>query len=80
MRIVLLTQKEFDELKDYSCSYPTGQIIGKKWKRRLNYYDESKGWYFCEYTRLIPETNEIEIGYWKIVIKGKSDRLPDYLL
>lgn len=45
----VLTQKEFDALPEYSCSIPTGQSIGKEWKRKNNYYDSSKGWILGEY-------------------------------
>jgi len=31
----LLTQKEFDDLLEYSTSIPTGTTIGKRWKRRI---------------------------------------------
>lgn len=44
MNTVPLTKQEFDALPDYSCSLPTGTTIGKQWKRRNNYDDESKGW------------------------------------
>jgi hypothetical protein len=46
---VQLTQQEFDALRDYSASLPTGTAIGKQWKRRNDYYDESKGWRLGEY-------------------------------
>jgi hypothetical protein len=46
---VVVTPREFSNLKEYSCSYPTGVIVGKRWKRKKNYYDESKGWWLGEY-------------------------------
>lgn len=33
MKIVELTQAEFDALPEYSCSLPTGTTIGTRWKR-----------------------------------------------
>jgi hypothetical protein len=47
--VVQLTQREFDELLDYSASLPTGTTVGKRWKRRNDYHDESKGWRLGEY-------------------------------
>lgn len=29
---VMLTKQEFEALLDYSCSLPTGTIVGKRWK------------------------------------------------
>ena len=41
---VHLTQKQFDNLLEYSLTNPTGVTIGKQWKRL------SRGnWYLCEY-------------------------------
>ena len=33
-KTALLTKEELDALPEYSCSIPTGTIIGKRWKRR----------------------------------------------
>lgn len=51
MTTVTLTRKEFEALPDYSCSLPTGTTIGKQWKKRKNYYDESKGWVRGTYSK-----------------------------
>lgn len=37
-----LTQREFDDLPEYSCTFPTGQTIGKRWKRDRNFGNRSK--------------------------------------
>ena len=42
METIYLTQKEFDDLLEYSISQPTGVTIGKVWKRR-NYVFKAKG-------------------------------------
>ncbi len=34
---VRLSQREFDNLSEYSCTIPTGKTIGKQWKRREPY-------------------------------------------
>lgn len=54
MNTMRLTQKEFDDLPDYSCSVPTGTTIGKRWKRRKDYYDQlalndPTRWFIGEY-------------------------------
>jgi len=64
---VQLTRELFDKLGEYSCSLPTGVIIGKAWKRKVNYYDERDGWLLGEYeshpdpTKAIIRWSRIEI-------------------
>lgn len=65
MNTVTLTKKEFADLPDYSCTLPTGTTIGKQWKRRNNYYDESKGWCRGTYSRQI-DKDTVEITWEKI--------------
>jgi hypothetical protein len=48
--LVVLTKDEFDALPEYSCSTPTGTTIGRLWKRKKDYDDETKGWKMGEYT------------------------------
>ena len=48
-RTAVMERADLEELPDYSCTLPTGTTIGKRWKRRRNYYDESKGWVMGEY-------------------------------
>ena len=64
-----MTQEEFNNLLDYSCSLPTGVIIGKKWKRRKHYGDESKGWLLGEYLKHDTEENKISIRWSEITIE-----------
>ncbi len=45
MEDIYLTQKEFDDLLEYSISQPTGVTLGKEWKRR-NYVFKAKGGVF----------------------------------
>ena len=87
METVYLSQKEFDELLDYSCSVPTGQTIGKRWRCRNDYYDASRGWLMGEY---IPDPNDepgwVAIKWRKIVIgtpppvRTRRAQLPVHLL
>ncbi len=49
---IWLTLEQFDELLDYSCSIPTGQTIGKRWKRHEPYVHDPKVktvWYMGQY-------------------------------
>lgn len=64
--LVMVTEREFRELPEYSCSLPTGQTIGKKWKRQKDYYDESKGWLMGEY---IPDPDPEMVGIrWRDLV------------
>lgn len=33
-----ISQRDFDDLLEYSCSLPTGTTIGKRWKRNQSAY------------------------------------------
>ena len=44
-----LTQREFDELLEYSTTLPTGTTIGKKWKRRVPPSGSNPTWFLGEY-------------------------------
>lgn len=46
----IVNKAAFNALPDYSASLPTGTTPGKRWKRRRDYYDETKGWVLGEYT------------------------------
>lgn len=67
-----LTQKEFDNLYEYSCSIPTGTKIGTRWKRKKNYHDASKGWVVGEYYDIGSKT-QIGIRWYEVrVIEPNS--------
>jgi hypothetical protein len=40
----IMSEKDFDQLKDYSMSIPTGVYDGKMWKRLA-----ARGWLLCWY-------------------------------
>lgn len=46
---IWLTQEEFAALLEYSTSVPTGQVLGKRWKRRIPYIGEPASWVVGEY-------------------------------
>ena len=70
MQDVVLTQAEFDALPDYSCSIPSGTTIGKQWKRRRNYHDESSGWLRGEYAEST-RPGRVLINWRNIVVEGE---------
>jgi len=56
-----LTQAELGELLEYSCSLPTGQTPGKRWKRNDNAYRtpaQPPHWSIGEYGTPYPEGHE----------------------
>ena len=59
MEKIVISQQELDDLPEYSCSIPTGVVVGKRWKRAKNYYDRSKGWVVGEYCEDNPDKDVI---------------------
>ncbi len=50
--VVELTLAEFQDLGEYSCTFPTGVRIGKRWKRNENFqnpHNHAKAWLLGEY-------------------------------
>ena len=45
----LMEQGDFDGLPEYSCSLPTGVVIGKRWKRGEPYQQPRTHWYMGEF-------------------------------
>lgn len=62
---VILTQKEFDDLPEYTISLPTGTFIGKQWKRDMEWC--KRGWVMGEYTNH-PDPNLVGIIWRDIFI------------
>lgn len=56
---IKLTQKELDNLPDYSISLPTGKTTGKQWKRK-----HGNGWIMGEYGKI--DGDDILI-HWKSI-------------
>jgi len=65
---LLLSQEEFDVLPEYSCTIPTGAIVGKRWKRREPYgATKNATWYVGEYVELTPpDPKKIGIKWIKV--------------
>jgi hypothetical protein len=70
---VMVTRAEFEALPDYSCSYPTGTTVGKRWKRRVPYEiqtDPPNTWWLGEYVAsLTPGRVGIE---WSLILLPPS--------
>lgn len=71
-RTAVMSLEEFRGLSEYSCTLPTGQTIGKQWRRRTPYMTDQGGpflWYLGEYymDETIPE-GEIGIRWCRIVL------------
>ncbi len=68
MNKVYLTQKEFDEMLEYSCSVPTGVFIGKVWKRNTSFRTGRKpNWVQGGYIQ-DPNDNNMALTVWKDII------------
>ena len=51
-RTVVLSATEFTDLREYSCSFPTGTTIGKRWKCDDSKYKRpapKPNWWMAEY-------------------------------
>jgi hypothetical protein len=70
-RFTVLTLAEWHELGEYSCSLPSGTIVGKRWKRNLDAYASKvtppRGWLVGEYYD-VGSTTEIGIRWTKPII------------
>lgn len=67
----VMTQAELKALPDYSCTFPTGTTIGKKWRRREP-YETGRGivnaWYTGEYVDY-PDSKMVGVKWRKVVIR-----------
>lgn len=76
---ISLTRKEFDRLPEYSCSFPTGITIGKRWKRNLSFTDpraDPDVWYMGEYVG-VDKKGYTGIGiHWRQIYVEDSSVLP----
>lgn len=71
-KIVLLTKREFDALAEYSCTVPTGVVVGKKWKRREPYRTDNDippTWYLGEYVEDQEWKGMVGIKWARIIVK-----------
>ncbi|WP_036291520.1 hypothetical protein [Methylosinus sp. PW1] len=72
--ILRLTRREFRELREYSCSIPTGTTPGKRWKRLDGAFDphcKQPRWMIGEYGDLVGK-NEIMINWYRPIITMRA--------
>jgi hypothetical protein len=62
----MISTREFDALPNYSASLPTGQTIGKQWKR---FTDE--GWFLGEYVESL-KPGCIGIEWDRLILPDKE--------
>jgi hypothetical protein len=82
VKTVSLTLEEFKALPDYSCSVPTGVVVGKRWKRHQPYVrrgaclaDEHNcgHWLLGEY---VGDDERVVIEWYAIVVRYATGRAP----
>ena len=71
---VLVTQKFFDSLLEYSCSVPTGTTIGKQWKMGWPYMEPRTHWFLCEFVDI---NDPNKVGIERKLIKICPERLKE---
>lgn len=76
--VVHLTQEEFDALPEYSCTIPTGVVIGKQWKRGYP-YSQPYEWWLCEYVDAA-DPKMVGITRKRIFIRRHTEEMPVELL
>jgi len=67
---IKLTEDEFRELLEYSCSYPTATTIGKCWKAHLR----TGEWMHREYAEHPTDDSKVLIIARDIIIVGKDGK------
>ena len=75
---IYMTLEEAERLPEYSASMPSGQTIGKRWRRHDGAFDrrfiEAGGvptWIICEYAES-DEPGMININYYRLCIRKKA--------
>ena len=71
-----LSVAELNGFSDYSCSLPTGQTVGKRWKCNVRKNAGRFRWRVGEYGEPFPEGHEfhgdIPIYWYDVVIEGRG--------
>lgn len=63
----IFTQRDFNDLSEYSTSLPTGTTVGKQWKRDNNHHRTNHDWNLCTYVDIGSE-DRIGIRWQKLLI------------
>jgi len=64
-RAIYLTRARFEALPEYSCSIPTGQTIGKAWRRGVPFRGPRRRWYMGRYVEH-PDPDLVGIE-WRLI-------------
>jgi hypothetical protein len=80
---VALSEAEFKALPNYSCSLPTGTIIGKRWRRREPYENGPPGtvhtWFMGEYVESDRE-GYVSVRWYRIqILTAREEQVRDRL-
>lgn len=62
MAETIISREDLNALPEYSCSIPTGTVIGKRWRRNVNAYRKDRvglppEWMLGEYVDIGSETD-----------------------
>lgn len=71
--VCVMSQATLDRLPEYSCSIPTGKVVGKRWKVDPTFGTPaprgSKGWLLRGYEPH-PDPSRLSIPTWRIELVG----------
>lgn len=76
----VISREDLKALGEYSCSLPTGVVVGKRWRRNLNAYRfDLKGaepvWMIGEYVESEDDPEIIKIKWtWAVAAPGEPHR------
>lgn len=62
----------FNELHEYSSSFPTGTFIGKRWRRRYKDTAGVEHWLLCEYGEHPTDPKRVTIRQWTPVFEAAT--------
>lgn len=71
--VAVMGQAAFDALPEYSTSLPTGQAIGKRWKKHIRTGPSTGRWILGEYAKASDPRNILIIWSWIKIVE------PDHL-
>jgi len=71
----VMTAAELAALPEYSASVPTGTTIGKRWSRRRDCFDPSRGYFMGEYVPH-PDPGRVGIVWREVLLVGGAEGGP----
>lgn len=81
MKETIITPTELADLLEYSCSIPSGAIIGKRWRRNLNAYRKDRigvpaEWMIGEFVDIGSDKEVGIVWSWAVEAPGQPIRGP----